>query len=590
MKKIVKLIALSCLLAGCDDLFVPAIQNNLGFEHMYENPNYAEGILANGYTRIPCGSYSFNDVATDDAVSNLANNSYRRMATGSWSAESNPTETWVNCRSAIQYLNLFIANCDKVHWADDELVSVMYNERMKGEAYGLRAMYMFYLLQSHAGWSADGELLGIPIITEPEDANSNFNQPRATFEDCLKALYADIELALEMVPTEYADITSDSQIPAKYVALGVTRAQYNRVFGDKFLGRMSGRIAEAFRAKAALLAASPAYSDGNTTTYAQAAEYTGLVLSRIGGVAQGIDPTGWTWYTNTADIGNLGNGKSPLEVMWRGGVSTNKDLEADHFPPSLYGTGRLNPTQNLVDAFPMANGYPISSAQAGYNSSTPYENRDPRLTKYIVVNESSLSGTTITTAADGTNNDALNKEDERSTRTGYYMRKLLREDVNLNPNSINEQRHYTPRIRFTELFLNYAEAANEAYGPTGTGTYSFSAYDVVKAIRKRAGVGAANGDAYLESIKNDKERMRALIRNERRLELCFEGFRFWDLRRWKESITEPACGVSIAGSSSKTYQFIEVESRTYEEFMYHGPIPYSEVLKFNMLQQNRGWR
>ena len=70
---------------------------------------------------------------------------------------------------------------------------------------------------------------------------------------------------------------------------------------------------------------------------------------------------------------------------------------------------------------------------------------------------------------------------------GYYLRKHLREDVVLNASgSHNGQPHYSPRIRYTEIFLNYAEAANEAYGPQGKGSFTFSAYDVIKKIRQRA--------------------------------------------------------------------------------------------------------
>ena len=82
MKKIITICAFAACLTGCDDLFEPAIENNLGLEYMYENSQYAEGILANAYTRIPCAGYSFNDVATDDAVSNDAENSWRKIASG----------------------------------------------------------------------------------------------------------------------------------------------------------------------------------------------------------------------------------------------------------------------------------------------------------------------------------------------------------------------------------------------------------------------------------------------------------------------------------------------------------------------------
>ena len=587
MKNIIKIFALASLLTACDDLFEPAIENNLGFEYMYENAGYAEGVLSNGYTRIPTDSYSFNDVAIDDAVSNDVSNSYRKMVAGAWQSDNDPTERWRNCRGAIQYLNLFLANADSVHWADDELAAKMYNDRLKGEAYGLRAMYMYYLLQAHGGWTADGQLLGVPIVTEPEDASTDFNYARASFEDCMNALYDDVTKALELLPTDYADITSDSEIPVKYSTEGVNRTQYNRVFGIKFRGRLSGRIVEAIRSQVALLAASPAFSEGTTTSWQNAADYAAEVLDRINGIS-GMDADGGTWYSNK-EIESLGSGECPPEILWRGTKSSNNSLETDNYPPSIYGSGRINPTQNLVDAFPMANGYPISATESSYDASNPYANRDPRLATYILYNgmEAGVNNTVITTAADGTTNDALNKEEGYSTRTGYYMRKLLRQDINLNPNVNSTQEHYKARIRYTEIYLNYAEAANEAFGPTGKGSHAYSAYDVIKAIRSRAGING--GDAYLESIKNDKEKMRELIRNERRLELCFEGFRFWDLRRWKADMNATAMGVSITGDATKTYTSIEVDTRTYKDYMYYGPIPYSEMLKFDALVQNQGW-
>jgi hypothetical protein len=79
--------------------------------------------------------------------------------------------------------------------------------------------------------------------------------------------------------------------------------------------------------------------------------------------------------------------------------------------------------------------------------------------------------------------------------------------------------------------------------------------------------------------------MRMLIRNERRLELSFEGFRFWDLRRWKENLTEPAKGVII---TNNVFNIQTVENRQYSEHMYNGPVPLTEALKAR-LQQNKGW-
>jgi starch-binding outer membrane protein, SusD/RagB family len=193
-----------------------------------------------------------------------------------------------------------------------------------------------------------------------------------------------------------------------------------------------------------------------------------------------------------------------------------------------------------------------------------------------------MKSTVINTGVGGGDNavDAI----QTSTRTGYYLKKLLREEVNANPASASDQQHFQTHIRNTELFLNYAEAANEAWGPDGKGTNAYSAKEVIAAIRKRAGI--TQPDAYLATLTS-KEQMRTLIRNERRLELCFEGHRFWDLRRWKEDLTVPAKGVKIDGS---TYNYFTVEERAYKnEYMHYGPIPDREILKFNLVQ-NKGWK
>jgi hypothetical protein len=574
---------------GCEDLFEPAIENHKDITDLYNMPAWATGLLGHAYISNPLGSWSFNDVATDDAVSNDPSNVYRLIATGSWRANNNPFDRWQYLRASWQYLNQFIEIADKVNWAADTLVAEMFKERMKGDAYGMRALYMYHLLLNHGGWATNDQLLGIPIITEPENLKSDFNKPRNTFQECIERLYADVDSAIMLLPEDYGAISDDSQVPSKYRVKGVTAGQYTRVFGDNARNRMSARIAKAVRAQAALLAASPAYSQGTNVTWEEAANMMAIVLDGLGSnPINEIDPKGNQWYSSSEVIQNLPAGVNPKEILWRSNKESSSSLEATNYPPTLFGSGRINPTQNLVDAFPMANGYPITDPNSGYDPSNPYANRDPRLKLYIIYNGCTAGpqNNTITTAADGSDNNALNKT-ETSTRTGYYMKKLLCQSVNANPSSVTPAYHFKPFIRYTEIFLGYAEAANEAWGPTGTGTHAYSAYDVIKAIRKRAGIGIDNGDPYLESTKNDKNKMRELIHNERRLELCFEGFRFWDIRRWKKDITEPAAGISIKGGN---YTIIpEVENRVYQDYMYYGPIPYGEVIKFNKLLQNKGW-
>lgn len=585
MKKFIipAMFALAAALTGCDDVFEPAPENNLPLEFLEQNAHYAENMLGMAYMYIPnSGGFPYNEVATDDAVSNDANNSYRVMASGRWTSQSNPINRWESCRAGIQYVNLFLEKMDGVTWSKDADVNALFAERYKAEAYALRAVLMYYLLQSHAGYDASGNLLGIPVVEVAEDAGSNFNVPRNTFVECLQAMQRDAKAAMDVLPRTYGESCFDD-MRAKHP--GITEGQLKRLYDERYTGRISGLIMEAFLARTALMAASPAFA-ASGCTWAQAADINARILDNIGGIS-GMDPNGSTWYCDP-NIEKLSDYGMPDEVFWRTGRSNNNsDLEKDNFPPTLYGNGRINPTQNLVDAFPMENGYPISDSKSDYDKSNPYANRDPRLTDYIIYN-GSTAGTgnkVITTAADGTDNDALNKI-STSTRTGYYMKKHLRQDVNCDPNSTQGKAHYTARMRYTEFFLNYAEAANEAWGPTGTGNHGYSAYDVIKALRNRALIGLENGDAYLEECKADKDKMRELIRNERRIELCFEGFRFFDLRRWKAELNVTAMGVSIENG---VYEPIEVETRNFRDYMYYGPIPYSEVLKFSELQQNAGW-
>ncbi|MBC7890073.1 MAG: RagB/SusD family nutrient uptake outer membrane protein [Ferruginibacter sp.] len=590
MKIKVILIGMTVLLfTNCKKILDANPENLKGIDEMYADGNYAQGFLINAYRTIP-GYYNNSEYATDDAVTNQRGNNFLLVATGSWSATNNPLSVWDGSYGALQYVNLFLANADSVRWAVDPEANKLFKMRMKGEAYGLRALHMFFLLRTHGGVTEDGQLMGVPIITELKTIESDVNLPRATFEACVKQIYKDLDSAEANLPLEYNDITAASQIPDRFKVATLKPEIYNRVMGQYSRQLVNGLIAKSFRARTALLAASPAFQhSSNTGTWANAADYAGAVIDYKGGV-NALPATGGTYYTNTSEIDAISGGTNPPEFIWRENVLTNEgSQETANFPPTLFGNGNMNPTQNLVDAFPMANGFPIGHTNANYNSANPYAARDPRFARYIIYNGSTagVSNVVILTGSQSGTDNGINRR-ETSTRTGYYMKKRLRMDVNRNPASISGKNHLIPRIRYTEMYLAYAEAANEAFGPTtGTATRTYSAYDVIKRIRNRAGVGTTNGDAYLEECKADKNKMRDLIRNERRLELCFESFRFWDLRRWKINLNETTRGWDVNGT---VYSPFDVENRSYADYMYYGPLPNSEVLKFSNLSQNKGWK
>ena len=575
---ICKLLAIGIMgfpLFACDDLVDPAIENTKDLEQVKTESASVHGFLVDAYTSL-LSYYDNSELATDDAVCNDYDNNFLKIATGSWTSENDPLSRWAGSYAAIQYVNLFLENMQGQRYVKNETVNALLQRRYEGEAYALRGIHLYYLLRAHAGKSG-GSLLGVQMFDKFLDVNGNFNVQRSTFQECVQKALADLDKAADLLPMTYMDYTDINDVPAKFQSMVDDPNLYNRAMGNVARQLVDGLIVDTYKSKLTLLAASPAFGEG--ASWEDAANAAAKVIDFVGGV-EGLAPNGTIYYADNAALSAIAEGSNPAEIIWRENYSDNNTAqEDDNFPPSLFGNGRINPTQNLVDAFPMINGRPISDPASGYDPADPFANRDPRLDLYIIHDGSKagVGNTDIFTTRNSGTDDAIDKIEKRSTRTGYYMKKRLRMDVNCNPASKSGQRHITPRARFTEIFLNYAEAANEAWGPKASGSHTYSAYDVIKAIRQRAGIDAA--DPYLEECAGSKDKMRELIRNERRLELCFESFRFWDLRRWNANINETARGAEG-----------DVEVRDFKDYMTYGPIPYSETMKYGNLKQNDGWQ
>lgn len=603
------------LFASCQDMYTPADENTRQEDAMKLESDYANGLLMYGYSSLPYMNTTQTDIATDDAVTNQLGSSLQNLATGTWAADANPSpiNQWDACLGGIQYVNKFLSIVEEVGWTpSSKAKQKMFIDRLKGESFAIRAILYYTLLQAHGGYANDGELYGAPLFTKPLDASSDFNMARATFSECMDQIFLDCDSAMILLPMDYVNIDSTAQITnEEYKKLGAEFAGYNSVFGAVSKNRISGRIVQAVKAQAALLAASPAFREKSNVTSAQAAKLCADVIKNCESkkALDLFDPVGHLdWYSSTykqAIDGNL------PEVLWRNDRSRDNSQEREQFPPSLYGNGRVNPSQNLVDAFPMNNGLPITDPESGYDPQNPYANRDMRLSNTIIYNGLKFKSNNILTGVEmGYGKDNGEFDDNlqfgsRSTRTGYYLKKLLREDVSANPSSPSPQNHIYARIRYTELFLAFAEAANDAWGPKGDPEgLGITAYDVIKAIRERAGIGKdefgrplAGGDKYLDRIQDNKELMTDLIRNERRLELCFENKRFWDLRRWKMPLNGTIQGMKIEKidpedpDSKLRYTIFNVEDRVFDDsYQCYGPIPKGEVLKWSNLKQNKGWK
>jgi starch-binding outer membrane protein, SusD/RagB family len=563
--KLIIIIILIPNLVSCEKFLDAELDNRLNDEQMLNDPSYFEGLLLHAYKyQFEPYLYSFNlDIASDDAVTNDLNNNFRKMALGEWSSVFNPASEWNVSYREIFYINTFLEKFEQVQWSYiDPQINENHIKRLRGEAHGLRAWYNFLLLQAHAGYSETGELLGHPVIDRVLDTNEDFNIPRSSFAQCVDFIFEDLDIAIENLPDTYVDIRGNTI--------------HNNTFGERFRNRLSGRVAKAIKSRVALYAASPAYE---YISWEEAAIIAGDLLAENKGLSA-ISPNGFEFYKNHLNT----------EIIWNTAFLANNTIERNNFPPSLFGSGRTNPSQELVNSFPMQNGFPLDHRLSRWNPDQPYAARDPRLASYIIYDGSPLKGQTINTFSGAESNGVGSLL--TSTRTGYYLKKLMLEDqVNLVPGNVTQGNRFFTYFRFTEILLNFAEAANEAWGPDADPMgYGFTAREAIRALRIRAGL--AQPDTYLNFFNPGVGELRQLIRNERRLELCFEGHRFWDVRRWneKEIMQKPVSGVLIQNNETgKTFEYVVIENRDYQDYMIYGPIPYDEILKNKALIQNSGW-
>lgn len=572
--------ALLMVLTSCDDFLNENMESDrLTPEIAWSTPQSAEGVLLKVYANLPSEYSAKDDWASDDMVTNVLTDATVSMAsTGTWTSRANPLSNYVEMYSNFIHINDFLEHVDKVKWTQQtgltgDTINAMYIKRLKGEAYGLRAYCGLQLLKTVGGVDVNGELKGYPILTSVLSSIEAAQLPRNSYAECVKQIIDDCDSAFNNLPLIYSNT-------------GLNPSQI-RIYGAQYANRINGKAVKLIKSSAALLAASPAFS-ASGITWEQAAQYAADVLTLNSGLTKMVAKD-VQFYMQT-DLAYL---NSYTECFW---YTTNSRLtstrEANNFPPSLLGKGQINPSQNLVNCFPDKNGYPITEAATVYVSTKPYLNRDPRMTMYIYF-DGSKAGTNVIRTAKGITKDAKDSV-VTSTRTSYYMRKLLNEGTlaSLSTSKLTSVAHTYVYARYTTALLNFAEAANEVGGPDHE-VAGFTARKVIDAIRKRAGITSV---AYTASLTT-KEDFRKLIHNERRIELCFEGYRFWDLRRWVNGVNDveglqtlnvPVAGVSIDQTGTVFTPIPEIEQRKFENYMIYGPIPYAETLKYN-ITQNQGW-
>ncbi|KQS32332.1 RagB/SusD family nutrient uptake outer membrane protein [Pedobacter sp. Leaf194] len=539
--------------------------NDITQAQLWANPDYARNFLNNVYA-VLSDRYNVDNAGalfasgTDEAVNSNQNSSILTLTNGTWSAAKPFDEVWADMYVGIRKANMFMENIDGSAVIPlDEVVpaNVAANqtyaaqvERLKGQAYFLRAFFQFELLKRYGSYA---------IVTQTLTVNDNLDLPRNTFQQCVDQISKDCEEAiarLPLSPTEWR--TSDR-------------------------GRATQTAAMALKARLLLYAASPQYNPGNDITKWQAAADAAKRL---------MDTGKHSIYTSYPNIWLWNNGAFNAETIFATSTLNTNSIEVNNAPISYdAANGRTNPTQELVDAFEVrSTGRLITDANSGYAATNPYANRDPRLNFSIMYNGSTFKNKTVDTYVGG--KDGLNLN-INATKTGYYLRKYLSETAAWGPTTTNVRRPWI-FFRYAEVLLNYAEALNEVQGAAA----QTEILRVINLIRNRTGVQmpllqttnpSANG--YVAPTQAE---LRKRIRNERRVELCFEEHRFYDVRRWKEAETtfnKAVTGMRIVQTAPATFTYtpFTVENRVFTPRNYLYPISQNELNRSPALGQNPGY-
>ena len=549
------------------------------FVDVVYNELLPETYLDNYYIPMSC--------ATDDAIYSSPTAAWRIFSSGSAKMLSNPFDTkWRDNYRAINYLNMFLENDrgynTRYMVAEDSDLAL--RNCLQGSAYGLRAWMYFDLLRVFGGKAENGELLGVPILTEPTDPKTADASTieRATFDECAEQILKDCDSAYKYLPRNNRDYPGDPQ-------------QSIQITGSARYKSLDQIAIDGLRAMVYIFWASPAYNPENDMSrYDKAARYAAAVIKHKLEVEStltgGFDPTrGFSWH----------NVNSP-EIIWPSEMRQSSNLETSFYPQQFGGSALVAPTQDLVDAFPMANGYPINDKRSNYDPTHPYEGRDPRFYATIFYNGAQVrrlnNASEVMYTFECANGGKDAPGSNEVSATGYYIKKFIYRNWNTNDTTKELGYRCIHFMNWTKMCLIFAEAANKYVGPTDEGTYGYSARQAIAWLRNRPtnddepGLGTF-GDPYLDECAAEATTFEGLVKNEWRVETCFEGDRYYNLRRWATDVSEINKPIHMAKISNQSglisYEYPVVETLKYPSLW--APIPYTEIRKCPKLLQNQGW-
>jgi hypothetical protein len=415
------------------------------------------------------GNVQVNDV-TDFGVANTPGNNYGRLRT----------------------INMFLRD------VKGGPLPQKTKNRLRAQAQFFRAFRYFDLVRLYGGVP----LVFVPLDAVGPDNRANTFLPRSTTTDCYKAIVADLDSAIAVLPGKW---------------------------GASDYGRITKGAAAAFKARVLLTAASPQFNPSDDAAKWQAAYAASQQAQAL------LSASGAALYPSFDQMWFQEGGANTEAVFatifnTSSGTNSTKNNGYDNSTrPSYTGTsgGSNQPTWEMAQAFPMLDGKKITDPTSKYKYSTQlfYKNRDPRFDKTIAYNGCTWPLNSNPNYKLWTYQVAGKSVEIKATNTGFYTRKAI------SPTAAIADAQYSGtdwvEIRYAEVLLNLAESA------CGVNNLTL-AYDQLKAIRKRAGIEVGADGLYGLQAGMTRTQMFEAILYERQIEFAFEGKRFWDLRRWKK--------------------------------------------------------
>ncbi|MGI6573873.1 MAG: RagB/SusD family nutrient uptake outer membrane protein [Fermentimonas sp.] len=530
IKYILLFVAAACLFSACSDYLEPKPRSSYTEMDAWASPEntylYINGFYKPIYEYGPYG-LKYAGVSLHDGFSDILR--YNANVMGGSGGDVNKVVYTGNISPQGNILSDYSYEYNRIRRINEFLYGlenyVKYAPEVKtlmeAQARFFRAYLHFMLVRGH----------GSIIIRDYIDGPNEAFKARSPEEDCWDFIEKELEFAAENLPDEW------------------DRANFGRLTKGAVYGFMSRAMLYAKR-------------------WDKAVEAAQKVIDKEG-TLYGLMP-------NYADVFNQTDfcKETVMGYRFHGELTHSVFIDKEYSPKGDFpvtdtgGKCLAVPTQEMVDSYYMADG-----TRFDWNNPThaanPYENREPRFYASILYNGAQWKGRTIETFVGGTDGfKPFGVEDHpNSTTTGYYLRKLLNEKTtDINKKGItcwNE-------IRYAEVLLNQAEALNE-------GGKSSQALIPLNKVRQRA---------QLPNVtETNQATLRNIIREERKIELAFEGQRYWDLRRWRTALDvlggKRMHGMKITKNNdgSFNYEIVDCDGkdRFFEERYYNFPIPASEI-------------